>query len=224
MKPPLPWPLAAVLPDDPALFRAAVLRATALGFTHVEAAALASRPGDHLEALAEAGVVVAAAALSGDACTGSLAERRAALARLERQVADAALLGAGCVLLAPPPGAGEAAFADLCALLAEHAARRMVRLALWPREGAWPADGRAALGWLERAGGSNVGLLVDNEDAELVREAGGRLFHVRLRGRAVPPPLAAALAEVIYRGALGVEGWEGATQSPQTSSSTSSAT
>jgi hypothetical protein len=224
----LPWPLAAVLPADVALFRATVHRAVALGFTHVEVTAMAKRPADCLDALAESGVLVAAATLSGDACTGSLPQRKAALAQLERQIADAALLGAGSALLAPPPDVCESAFADLCTLLGDYAAGRMMRLALWPRAGTWLADGRALLAWLERIGTNNVGLIVDSDDPELVRQASRRLFHVRLRGRKIEPALAEALAQVHYRGAVGVEAWdEGGTStahSPQTSSSTSSAT
>jgi hypothetical protein len=103
----------------------------------------------------------------------------------------------------------------------------MVRLAVAPRPGTALEDGRAVLGWLERGGGSNVGLVLDKEDPALAREAGGRLFHVRLQGRAPTQALIEALAQVDYRGVLSAAAWEGAStadQSPQTSSSTSSAT
>jgi len=45
------WTLAAVLPAEPAAFAEAVHRAAAAGFTHVEVAALADRPAEHLAAL-----------------------------------------------------------------------------------------------------------------------------------------------------------------------------
>ena len=51
------------------------MRASSLGFTHVEIAGLAERPPDHLEALADSGVLVACALLSGDLSNGSSAIR-----------------------------------------------------------------------------------------------------------------------------------------------------
>ena len=65
MTPSFPCPLAAILPADPARFVPAVAHAAALGFTHIEAAALADRPAGHLDALADAGLIVACAMLSG---------------------------------------------------------------------------------------------------------------------------------------------------------------
>jgi hypothetical protein len=132
----IPWPLAAVLPPEPALFASSVERARVLSYTHVEVAALAERPAEHLEALAEAGVLVGCATLSGD-LGGSAEERREALRCLERQVADASRLGATCVVLTLPresDPAADACLAEACALLAAYAGRRMVRLAVRPRE------------------------------------------------------------------------------------------
>src|SRR5262249_17287722 len=52
-------PVSVLLSSLPLDFAAAVRQAAALGFTHVDVVALADRPADHLEVLADAGVLVA---------------------------------------------------------------------------------------------------------------------------------------------------------------------
>jgi sugar phosphate isomerase/epimerase len=118
------------LPDDPGAFVPAVTRAAALGFTHVEVAALAERPTEHLEALADSGLVVACARLSGDLSAADVAVRCEALRRLKLQVADAARLGATLARLDVPEGGPHVE--EALALLAEYAAARMVRLVTEP--------------------------------------------------------------------------------------------
>jgi hypothetical protein len=94
------------------------------GFTRVDVDALADRPPSHLEALADAGVVVAAVDLSTEPLVAeSLSVRRAALETAHRQIADAARLGATVCCLNGPP-ISEDAFARLD----HYAAARMVRL------------------------------------------------------------------------------------------------
>jgi sugar phosphate isomerase/epimerase len=189
MTSPLPWPLAARLPAAPEALAAALARAAALGFSHVEVAALAERPLGHLEALADAGVVVAAAALGG-----------ADLRALRPQVADAARLGATCAYL--PAGACPA---EDCARLADYAAGRMVRLCVRPGPG-------GARAWLEDAGPDALHLLLDVEacraagedPAALARQAGRRLGHVHVGAAADLGGLAEALRAIDYRGAVGV--------------------
>jgi sugar phosphate isomerase/epimerase len=181
------WALAARLPAAPEDFAAAVARAAALGFTHVEVMALAGRPAEHLEALADAGVLVAAAALGG-----------ADLRALRAQIADAARLGATCAYL--PAGACPA---ESYAPLAEYAAGRMVRLCVRPPPG-------GARAWLE-SGGATLRLLLDveacraaGEDAAVVaRQAGARLGYVHAAAGDLGG-LAEALREVGYQGAVGV--------------------
>jgi sugar phosphate isomerase/epimerase len=185
----LPWPLAARLPAPPGELAAALVRAVALGFSHVEVTALAERPAEHLEALADAGVVVAAAALGG-----------ADLRALRLEVADAARLGATCAYLS----AG-ACPAEDCAKLAEYAAGRMVRLCVRPAPG-------GARTWLEHGGPDALYLLLDaavcrsagEDPLALVRQAGGRLGHVHVGAADDLRELAEALREVGYRGAVGV--------------------
>src|SRR4051794_30962285 len=89
----LPWPLAAILSRDDNL-SAAVCASVAGGFTRVELPALAGRPAEHLEALADSGVVVACADLGVGLAAEGLPTRRARLEQLRLQVADAARLGA----------------------------------------------------------------------------------------------------------------------------------
>lgn len=101
--------LSLHLPSLALDFEAAVREAVALGFTHIDVAALVDRPPQHLEALADAGVIVAAADIT--LSSGLLLDAR-------RQVADAARLGATVCCLHP----------DAHALLEEYAAARMVRL------------------------------------------------------------------------------------------------
>jgi sugar phosphate isomerase/epimerase len=183
------------LPAAPEDFAAAVARAAALGFAHVEVAALSERPAEHLEALADAGVLVAAAAL-GHGLSAGAADLRA----LRPQIADAARLGATCAYL--PAGAGPAAG---CALLAEYAAGRMVRLCVRPAPG-------GALAWLENSDDNALRLLLDveacracGEDSTAVaRQAGARLGHVHVGAADDLGGLAEALRAVGYRGAVGL--------------------
>jgi sugar phosphate isomerase/epimerase len=189
MTSPRPWPLAARLPAAPAEFVAAVARAAALGFTHVEVTALAERPAEHLEALADAGVLVAAAALGAD-------DVRA----LRDQVADAARLGATCASLP-----AEVCSAEGRALLADYAAGRMVRLCVRPAPG-------GARAWLDNCGPGTLRFLLDVEacraagedPAAVARRAGARLGHVHVGAAGDLGGLAEALREVGYRGAVGV--------------------
>ncbi len=197
-----PWPLAAVLPAEPADFIVAVGRVAALGFTHVELKALADRPAAHLDALADAGVVVACANLTGDICAGSVQQRRDTLRLLQRQIADAARLGATCAVLNVAAG-HEAYFTEGCTILSAYAAGRMMRLAVRPTVGACLADVPAALAWLERAGDANLGLAltIEGEPGE-AEHVGGRLVHVYLRGPIIPNSWVEVLLAMGYRGAV----------------------
>jgi len=196
---------AAILPAAPADFGPALVRACAYGFGAVEVTALVERPAEHFEALADSGLFVACVALSEDPSLDApiLANRRAALERLQRQVADAAALGATRAYLSAGAEEGSARFAEGCALLAAYAARRMVRLCVLPSPG-------RALAWLETSP-PDASLVLDvaaclasgENPAAVVRRAGWRLGHVHLDGEA-SAELGAALAEVGYEGVLAV--------------------
>jgi sugar phosphate isomerase/epimerase len=184
-----------MLTSLPLDFEAAVRQAADLGFRHVDVVALAERPAAHLEALAEAGVVVSCAAVGrglppGQALDAAAVEdRRAALEEVELQVADAARLGAtGCYLVPGPDGSAPALrrFADACAHLGDFAARRMVRLCVEHVPGRGLPTAAAALDWLDGVGHDRLALLLDlghclitGEDAaDVVRRAGPRLGYV----------------------------------------------
>jgi hypothetical protein len=106
------------------------------GFRHVDVLARADeRPAEHLEVLADTGLLISSALLEpGQTLAAPDRDlRQAALARLCRQVNDAALLGATCVCLdvtAPIDPVVRPCLEEAIGLLARHAASRMVRLGL----------------------------------------------------------------------------------------------
>ena len=133
----LSWPLSLMLTSLPHEFVKAVRVAANLGFTHVDPVALVERPATHLEALAESSVVVGCTPLGRDMPEGvaldanDVGRRRDAVDHVRRQIIDAARLGATCAYVVPQTRTEPRAlayFAEGCGLLAEFAARRMVRL------------------------------------------------------------------------------------------------
>jgi sugar phosphate isomerase/epimerase len=234
-----PGPLAAFLTSLPLDFAAACRTAAGLGFTHADVVALSDRPAAHLEALAETGLLVQCAALGRDLPPGQaldatdVAARRAALELVKRQLADAARLGVSSTYIVPGSGDGApalACFAEACALLADYAGQRMVRLCVEHVPGRALPSAAAALDWLEALAHPNLFLLlnaghclISGEDgAAVVRRAGPRLGYVHLddndgqsdghwpllTGRLTRPALekmVAALRDVGYRGGLALE-------------------
>jgi sugar phosphate isomerase/epimerase len=193
MTAPFSWPLAAFLPSLPLDFANAVARAAAIGFRHVDPVALVDRPPEHLDALAEAGVLIGCAAVGRDlppehSLDAADVERRRATVRLmKRQLDDAARLGATCAYIVPGADAG-ARFADAVTLLADHASRQRVRLCVEAIPGRALDRADATLAWLRRLGHANLFLLLDvghclitNEDAAtVIRDAGSLLGYVHL--------------------------------------------
>jgi sugar phosphate isomerase/epimerase len=196
-KPVSPWPLAAFLTSLPLDFADAVKQVAALGFTHIEVVAEVDRPASHLEALADSGVVVASASLGRGLPDGHTLDatdvqvRRATLRLVERQISDAARLGATAAYIVPGMQADEtslAYFAESCTLLADFAASRMIRLCVEHVPGRALPTAAATLDFLERVGHPNLALLLDvghclvsGEDiADVVRRASSWLGHVHL--------------------------------------------
>jgi sugar phosphate isomerase/epimerase len=184
-----------MLTSLPLDFEAAVRRAAALGFRHVDVVAVAERPAAHMDALAETGVVVSCAAVGRGLAVGqgldavAVDDRRAALEKMKRQVADAARLGATrCYLVPGMDGGSEALawFAEGCALLADYAGARMVRLCVEHMPGRALPSVAATLSWLEGIGHANLALLLDvghclisHEDPQgAVVQAGARLGYL----------------------------------------------
>jgi sugar phosphate isomerase/epimerase len=233
------WPLSAFATSLPGDFAAALTQIAALGFTHVDLVAEVERPAEHLDALADSGLLVSCMALGRNLPAGHTLDaaevgvRRATLALLERQTADAARLGATTAYLVPGTPGDESAldyFAEGCALLADYAVARRVRLCVEHVPGRALSTAARALDWLEQIGHASLGLLMDvghclisGEDVgDVVRRAGSRLGYVHLddndglgdlhwpllAGRLTRRQLAdviAALRTIGYRGALALE-------------------
>jgi sugar phosphate isomerase/epimerase len=240
MKPSMsPWSLAAFATSLPGELTVVLPQIAALGFTHVDLVAELDRPAEHVEALANCGLTVSCMALGRHLLAGhtldaaDLGVRRATLELLHRHVADAARLGATTAYLVPGTRADETAlscFAEGCALLADYAAGRMVRLCVEHVPGRALPTAARTLDWLASIGHANLGLLLDvghclisNEDAAaVIRRTGQRLGYVHLddndgngdlhwplfTGKLTQPQLAdmmTALQEIGYQGALSLE-------------------
>jgi sugar phosphate isomerase/epimerase len=189
--------LSAMLTSLPGEFEQTLLQVRDLGFAYADVVALSERPRQHLEALADSGLLVWCAAVGRGLPEGhtldaaDLTMRRAALEQLRRQVDDAALLGAAtCYVVPGHDGSrdGLGRFTDACRALADHAAGRMVQLCVEHVPGRALPTVDAALRWLEAAGHDNLRLLLDvghclitDEDpAQAVVRAGTRLGYVHL--------------------------------------------
>jgi sugar phosphate isomerase/epimerase len=237
--PSTPFPVAAMLTSLPVDFEGAAQQASVLGFKHVDVVGLAERPAAHREVLADADLLVSCGAVGRGLPDGhtldaaDISVRRAAVEMVERQIADAAGLGATYCYVVPSFEAGADAlrrFADSCAHLADHAAARMVRMCVEHVPGRTLPTAATTLAWLEDVGHDNLSLLLDTghclmtrEDAaEVVRRAGPRLGYVHcddndgagdlhwplLTGRLTREglvALGAALRSVGYRGPLSLE-------------------
>lgn len=178
-------------------FTDALREAVALGFAYVDVVALTERPAAHLAALADSGLLVACAALGkglpADQTLDApeVSTRRTALEQMQRQLSDAARLGAthayivsGC----DGSAQGLARFTEACALLAEFAAQHRIRLCVEPIPGRALASATAVLEWLDRLNHPQLALLVDighclisrEDPAAVVRRAGSRVGYVHL--------------------------------------------
>src|SRR5262249_10826831 len=133
------WPLAAFAASLPGEFASVLGQIASLGFSHVDLVAEVDRPTEQLEALADSGLLVSCLALGRHLPSGhslvaaDVAVRRDALTLLQRQVTDAARLGATTVYLVPGSDRSTTAlscFAEGCALLADYAYARMLRLCI----------------------------------------------------------------------------------------------
>ncbi len=188
-------PVSVLLSSLPLDFAPALRQAAALGFTHVDVVALAERPAEHREALADAGLLVACAPLARGLPEGHTLDapdvdvRRAALETVKRQIADVAQLGATHAYVIPGAEANAddlARFADACRMLADYAGRRMVRLCVEHVPGRALSDAATTLAWLEQVGHPNLALLLDvghcllsgEDPAAVIRQAGDRLGYV----------------------------------------------
>lgn len=181
----------------PGTFATQVRTACELGFAAIDIVAILDRPLEDREALAQSGLFVSCAALgrrlpsSLSLDAESVAARRGAVEVIERQLIDAAQLGATFAYL--PPGLDASAeglrrFADACSRLADFAEKRGIRLCLEPCPGLALPSAQATLDWLNALGCENLSLLLDvghclltNEVADtVVQVAGSRLAYLHL--------------------------------------------
>ncbi len=190
-----PLPISVLLSSLPLDFEPAVRQAAALGFGHIDVVGRAERPSAEREVIAEAGVLVACAAVGRGLADGitldaaAVDSRRAAVEEMQRQIADAAALGATtCYVVSglDASALGLRRFADSCVALAGYAAARMVRLCVEHIPGRALPTAAGTLAWLNDRDHDNLFLLVDTghclmtkEDAaEVARQAGPRLGYV----------------------------------------------
>src|SRR5579864_9521246 len=109
--------LSALLTSLPLEFESGVRELAALGFTHVDVVGLTERPENHLEALAESGLIVSCGAIGRglpEGCTldaPSVAQRRTALEEMKRQITDIARLGGQYGYIVPGKDGSEEAMA-----------------------------------------------------------------------------------------------------------------
>jgi len=231
--------LSVLLPSMPLDFEQAVQQASALGFGYVDVVAIADRPDSQRDALADSGVLVSCAAVGRGLPDGqtldadSMDARRAAVAAMKRQIADAARLGAThAYIISGTDGSAQALarFAEACRLLADYAAEWRVRLCLEHIPGHALSSAAATLAWLQELDHDNLHLLLDighclitaEDPADVVRRAGPRLGYVHLddndgagdlhwpllTGRLTAATLSnalAALREIRYRGVMTLE-------------------
>jgi len=184
-----------MLTSLPFEFEAAVRQATALGFNRVDVVAQITRPQAHYEVLAETGATVSCCSIGRDLPDAQtldaldITNRRAAVETMQRQLADAALLGAthGYVVSGKDGSAeGLARFAESCGALADFAASRMVKLCVEHIPGRALSTAKATLDWLKQLAHPNLFLLLDvghcliteENAAELIHQAGNRLGYI----------------------------------------------
>ncbi|MCS6852364.1 MAG: sugar phosphate isomerase/epimerase [Gemmataceae bacterium] len=189
--------LAVQLTSFPGPLNAAARQAAALGFAVVDVVALAERPADDRDVLAETGLAVSCAALGRGLPAGAaldavpLDARRAAVDVVTRHLRDAAELGATTAYLVPgsdPRPEALTAFADSCRWLADIAQGYRIRLCVEHFPGRALPTVSATLSWLEAVGHENLRLLLDaghclisgEEPAEAALRAGPRLGYVHL--------------------------------------------
>lgn len=188
--------LSVLVTSLPAPPEAAFGELVRLGFRRVDLVGKSVRPEVEREALADSGLIVDCVALGRDlpeGCSldaGDVAKRRRAVEEVEKQIAEAASLGARVGYVVPGKNvAGLRAFADSCGVLAGFAQRRMMQLCVEHFPGSALPTAAGTLDWLADAGLNDVKLLLDlghclisrEDPCQMLAQAGDhRLGYVQL--------------------------------------------
>jgi sugar phosphate isomerase/epimerase len=187
--------LSVVITSLPTALPESLRQLTTLGFRHVDLIGKVNRPDAERDALAESGLMVDCVALGRDLPTGcsldakDSATRRQAVEEVEKQISEAAQLGARVAYVVPGKDpASLPAFAEACRVLATSARRRMIQLCVehFPTSALPTASG--TLDWFTSNGLDDMHLLLDlghclisrEEPSHVVAQAGNRLGYVHL--------------------------------------------
>jgi len=184
--------LVTSLPTPP---EQAIAEMQRLGFCRVDLIGKSTRPEAERQALADSGLIVDCVALGRDlpdGCsldTADITVRRLAVAEVEKQIAEAAQIGARVAYLVPCKDAARLpAFADACQSLGAFARARMIQLCVEHFPGSALPTAAATLEWLRLLDLNDMKLVLDlghclisrEDPSEVVRQAGDQLGYVQL--------------------------------------------
>ena len=187
--------LSVLISSLPTPFDISLQEIARLGFCHVDLIGAAKRSEADREALADSGLIVDCVALGRNLPDGSaldandVAQRRIAVAEVQRQIADAAQLGARVAYVVPGKDANSLpAFADACQVLAAFARGRMMQLCIEHFPGSALPTAAGTLDWLRANDLEQVNLVLDlghclisrEDPCVVVDQAGDRLGYVHL--------------------------------------------
>jgi sugar phosphate isomerase/epimerase len=214
--------LSVLITSLPSSAEIALAELARQGFRRIDLIGKSQRPDLEREALAESGLIVDCVALGRDLPAGcaldaqDVAERRRAVEEVEKQITEAAQLGARVAYVVPCKDIEALpAFADSCQVLAAHAKRRMMQLCVEHFPGSALPTAAGTLAWLQTSGLENLNLLLDlghclisrEDPCQVVTHAGARLGYVQLDDNDGVndvhwPLLSGALTETVLRDLL----------------------
>ena len=165
------------------------------GFRHVDLVGKAIRPDAEREALADSGMIVDCVALGRDLPAGcsldaaEVALRKRAVEEVERQIVEAAQIGARIAYVVPCKDASAlSAFTDSCQVLTEYARGRMVQFCVEHFPGSALPTAAGTLDWLNTDGLESMKMVLDlghcliskEDPCVVVTQAGDLLGYVQL--------------------------------------------
>jgi len=187
--------LSILITSLPTPFEESLRTLVQAGFRHVDLIGKTERTDREREALADSGLIVDCVALGRDLPAGSaldaedLACRRRAVEGVQKQITDAAQLGARVAYVIPCKTADSLpAFTDSCKVLAEYAQGRMIQLCIEHFPGSALPTASGTLDWLRAQGLEDMNLLLDlghcliskEDPCQVTANAGDRLGYVQL--------------------------------------------